>query len=52
MLFYIGCIGRHVMSSLSDVTKCQNDVSFIKDGGRECMVFKGKTGVIIQEHPV
>ena len=25
---------------------CQNDVSFIKDGGRKYRVFKGKTGVI------
>ena len=35
-------LGRHVISSLSDVTKRQNDVSFIQDGGLKCRVLKGK----------
>ena len=44
--FNIGCIGRHVISSLSDVTKRQNDVSFIHDGGLKCRILKGKMDLL------
>ena len=50
-LLNIGCIGRHVSSSLSDVTKRQNDVSFIQDGGHKCSVFKGKNRFILAPAP-
>ena len=46
LLLNIGCIGRHVILSLSDVTKRQNDVSFIQDGGLKCRVLKGKMDLI------
>ena len=46
LLLSIRCIGRHVILSLSDVTKTSEVVSFIQDGGRKCRVFNGKTGVI------
>ena len=38
----IGCIGRHVISSLCDVRKRQ----FIQNGGRKYRVFKSKTELI------
>ena len=35
---YTVCIGRHVISQLSDVTIHKIDVSFNQDGGHKCRV--------------
>ena len=40
-------LGVTYISSLSDVTKRQNDVSFIQDGGLKRSVLKGKNGFIL-----
>ena len=42
LLLNAGCIGHHVTSSLIDVTKRSNDVSFIQIDGRKCRAYKHK----------